>query len=58
MKLLNDEQQTELQDLLEKLAEHQIPIGLSNQLNFWRLELKPKRKKRVKTEKSVDTQSE
>lgn len=43
MKVLSTEQQTELQSLLEELSQHQVSIGLASTLNYWRIELRPKR---------------
>lgn len=48
MKTLNTEQQQELQSFIQGVAESGVlPLGLQAQANYWSIELKPKRKKKV-----------
>lgn len=55
MKLLTTEQQNELQSLMISLSHCGIlDVPLLNQINYWNIELKPKRARR-KTETVVDT---
>lgn len=54
MKVLTTEQQTDLRNLLGELAEHQVPIGLANTLNYWIIELKPKRIRKPKLAQALD----
>lgn len=46
MKLLNNEQQEDLRNLLDSL--NSSDLELQSQIQFWRIELKPKRIRRVK----------
>jgi len=52
MKLLSTEQQNDLRELLEKVGSNNIETEA--ELQFWRIELKPKRI-RKKKEESVET---
>jgi hypothetical protein len=46
MKVLNDEQQTELREFLEGIQVDYLPPAKETILNYWIQELKPKRAKR------------
>jgi hypothetical protein len=43
MKTLSTEQQQELQELIHNLPRHNLDFGVCNQLDYWAIELKPKR---------------
>lgn len=53
MKTLTTEQQLELQDLVEQAAAAIQDLELKNSLNYYAIELKPKRVRRVKNQEVV-----
>ena len=52
MKVLKDEAQTELQGLLEQLRDQEGSLSHAQvaELEYWAIELKPKRRKRIPAE--------
>lgn len=59
MKLLNSEQQIELQALIAKIAAiDEFDLETTGQLSYWAIELKPKRVRRKNEEKILDGMNE
>lgn len=53
MKVLTTEQQVELQALMTELSGTVNDINLQGQINYWTLELKPKRVRRKAPEENI-----
>lgn len=55
MKVLSTEQQEDLQTLINSIPRHNLDFGTANQLDYWSIELKPKRIRKKVLTQAVDT---